>query len=195
MIRDNALRISGLLSTKMGGAPIYPPQPAGLWRQVGRNEPKYLVATNEDRFRRGIYVVWRRAAPYPSFVNFDGPDRSACHPKRSRTNTPLQALTLLNDEAYVEMAKAFAKRILEGPGQNGGKSVRDKVVYAFRRTLARKPSAREAEVLVASFTRARNRYETEAGARSRMRDLLGKSADDANMVSQAAWLTMWPASC
>ena len=86
MIRDNALRISGLLSERMAGPPVYPPQPDGLWRQTGRNEPKYRAAANEDRFRRGIYVIWRRAAPYASFVNFDGPDRSSRLP--SRTNTP-----------------------------------------------------------------------------------------------------------
>ncbi len=144
MIRDNALRISGLLSEKMGGSPIYPPQPAGLWRQTGRNEPKYVAATNQDRFRRGIYVVWRRAAPYPSFVNFDGPDRSTCHPKRSRTNTPLQALTLLNDEAYVEMALGLAIRVLE---YNPKSSLDERLLYAFRRTLARAPDAGELTVL------------------------------------------------
>ena len=144
MIRDNALRISGLLSHKMGGSPIYPPQPDGLWRQTGRNEPKYVAATNQDRFRRGIYVVWRRAAPYPSFVNFDGPDRSACHPKRSRTNTPLQALTLLNDEAYVEMALGLAIRVLEDKPKA---DLDERLRYAFRRTLAREPDARELTVL------------------------------------------------
>lgn len=144
MIRDNALRISGLLSEKMGGSPIYPPQPAGLWRQTGRNEPKYVAATNQDRFRRGIYVIWRRAAPYPSFVNFDGPDRSACHPKRSRTNTPLQALTLLNDEAYVEMALGFAIRVLEDKPKA---DLDERLRYAFRRTLAREPDARELNIL------------------------------------------------
>jgi len=144
MIRDNALRISGLLSEQMGGSPIYPPQPAGLWRQTGRNEPKYVAATNHDRFRRGIYVIWRRAAPYPSFVNFDGPDRSACHPKRSRTNTPLQALTLLNDEAYVEMALGLAIRVLEDKPKA---DLDERLSYAFRRTLSRQPDARELAVL------------------------------------------------
>jgi hypothetical protein len=144
MIRDNALRISGLLSEKMGGSPIYPPQPDGLWRQTGRNEPKYVAATNQDRFRRGIYVIWRRAAPYPSFVNFDGPDRSACHPKRSRTNTPLQALTLLNDEAYVEMALGLAIRVLE---DKPDADLDERLRYAFRRTLAREPDARELAIL------------------------------------------------
>ena len=145
MIRDNALRISGLLSKKMGGPPIYPPQPDGLWRQTGRNEPKYIAARNEDRFRRGIYIIWRRAAPFASFVNFDGPDRSSCFPKRSRTNTPLQALTLLNDQAFVEMAMSLACTILV----EGNKlSDRGKVSMAFRRTLTRTPNAREIEILL-----------------------------------------------
>ena len=145
MIRDNALRVSGLLSTKMHGPTVFPPQPPGLWRQTGRNEPKYETSVGEDRFRRGIYVVWRRAAPYPSFVNFDGPDRSACHPKRSRTNTPLQALTLLNDEAYVEMALAFAESILSETASDA--PMEEKLRYAFRRTLARDPSPIEIQVL------------------------------------------------
>ena len=151
MIRDNALQVSGILSNKMHGPPIYPPQPDGLWKQVGRNEPKYAAATDEDRFRRGIYIIWRRAAPYPSFVNFDGPDRSACHPRRSRTNTPLQALTLLNDEAYIEMALAFADSILSG---NPTLSVEKKIQIAFRRTVARAPTQQEIAAL-------HDLYETE----------------------------------
>ena len=152
MIRDNALQISGLLSTKMHGPPIFPPQPDGLWKQVGRNEPKYAAAKNEDRFRRGIYVIWRRAAPYPSFVNFDGPDRSACHPRRSRTNTPLQALTLLNDEAYVEMALGFAAKILS---QNPSASLDEKIHTAFRQALSREPRPNEVATL-------KELYETES---------------------------------
>ena len=156
MIRDNALRVSGLLSEKMGGKPVYPPQPDGLWRQTGRNEPKYVAAKNEDRFRRGIYVIWRRAAPYASFVNFDGPDRSSCFPKRSRTNTPLQALTLLNDQAYVEMALGFAASIIQEKSVSGDK---DGVRWAFRRALVRKPTEREVAVLEGLLQRERKRLQ------------------------------------
>lgn len=145
MIRDNALQISGVLSTKMHGPTIFPPQPDGLWRQTGRNEPIYTTSQGEERFRRGIYVIWRRAAPYPSFVNFDGPDRSACHPKRSRTNTPLQALTLLNDEAYVEMALAFAEKVLTQTPENS--TLDEKLHYAFRTALMREPTRAEMNVL------------------------------------------------
>ncbi|GIT38583.1 MAG: hypothetical protein Ct9H300mP7_5040 [Verrucomicrobiota bacterium] len=102
MIRDSGLAASGPLVNRMHGPPIYPPQPGGIWRHVGRNAPKFVVATNENRFRRGVYIVWRRGAPYASFVNFDAPDRGTCVVDRPRTNTPLQALTLLNDEAFVE---------------------------------------------------------------------------------------------
>ncbi|MBT3668218.1 MAG: DUF1553 domain-containing protein, partial [Opitutae bacterium] len=159
MIRDNGLQVAGLLSDKMGGPPIYPPQPDGLWRQTGRNEPKYIAAKTEDRFRRGIYVIWRRAAPFASFVNFDGPDRASCHPKRSRTNTPLQALTLLNDQAYVEMALGFAVSILE---KTEGQSDKDRVIHAVRRALSRDPSAREIEVLLSLLNEQSERLKSDS---------------------------------
>ena len=159
MIRDNGLQIAGLLSGKMGGPPVYPPQPDGLWRQTGRNEPKYIAAQTEDRFRRGIYVIWRRAAPYASFVNFDGPDRSACHPKRSRTNTPLQALTLLNDQAYVEMALGFAVSILE---KTHGQSDKERITHAVRRALSRDPSDQEIGVLLGLLNEQSERLKSDS---------------------------------
>lgn len=135
---------------------MFPPQPAGLWRQTGRNEPKYVIATDADRFRRGIYVIWRRAAPYPSFVLFDGPDRSACHPKRSRTNTPMQALVLMNDTAYVEAALGLARRVMQ---EEDG--VAASVERMFRLTLARRPSVREAAHLAAVVEQAQARLASD----------------------------------
>ncbi|QDU47868.1 DUF1553 domain-containing protein [Gimesia panareensis] len=149
-IRDNALAISGLLSTKMGGPPIYPPQPNGLWRHVGRNAPKYNTSTEEDRYRRGVYVIWRRSAPYPSFTNFDAPDRGACTINRSRTNTPLQALTLLNDPAYIEIATGLAKR-LATRGLTSGMTDRERIEYAFRLCLSRQPKTVEVDHLTKVF--------------------------------------------
>ncbi len=139
-VRDNALAASGLLSVKAGGPPVMPYQPDGLWRAVGRNAPKWKAATDEDRYRRGIYVVWRRAAPYPSFVNFDAPDRAACTVTRPSTNTPLQALTLLNDPAYVEMALALADRVLR---EKADADPAERLEYAFRLVVARAPDDRE----------------------------------------------------
>ncbi len=158
MIRDHGLAVSGLISYKMGGPPIYPPQPSNIWRHVGRNAPKYETDTDEDRFRRGIYVVWRRSAPYPSFVNFDAPDRGTCVVKRSRTNTPLQALTLLNDPAYVEMAHALAKRLIADLPEAEPKT---RIEKGFRLAVSRSPESNETEQLLTFFESERDRFQEE----------------------------------
>ncbi|MFO0928610.1 MAG: PSD1 and planctomycete cytochrome C domain-containing protein [Gemmataceae bacterium] len=111
-IRDNALAVSGLLTPRFFGPPIRPYQPAGLWLKVGGEKSEYVVSRGDERNRRGVYVVWKRSTPYPSFATFDAPARQMCSCKRARTNTPLQALTLLNDPVYVEAAQAFARRVL-----------------------------------------------------------------------------------
>ncbi|MEM6366383.1 MAG: DUF1553 domain-containing protein, partial [Planctomycetota bacterium] len=110
MIRDNALAIAELLSSKSFGPPIKPYQPDGLWRKVGGQRYPYVISPGEDRYRRGVYVVIKRGSPYPSLINFDASSRLACTVQRSRSNTPLQALTLLNDPVYVEATKAVACR-------------------------------------------------------------------------------------
>ena len=143
LIRDNGLAIANLLEEKMGGPPIYPPQPPRIWRQTGRGEPVYRVAQGPDRYRRGVYVIWRRVAPYPSFVNFDAPDRTRCVVERSTTNTPLQALTLLNDEAYLEMARGLANRILEAELTDD----RTRLLRAFQLCVARSPSEEDLSIL------------------------------------------------
>ncbi|MBE2285510.1 MAG: DUF1553 domain-containing protein [Prosthecobacter sp.] len=143
-IRDNALAIAGLLSLKQGGAPIRPPQPDGLWQKVGGQQYSYVVSPGDEKYRRGLYVVLKRGSPYPSFVNFDASARMACVVRRSRSNTPLQALTLLNDPVYVEATKAFARRIVsESPSHD----LDSRLQYAFRIALARKPQPQELAVL------------------------------------------------
>lgn len=173
-IRDNALTISGLLSNNMSGPPAYPPQPAGLWRQTGRNEPVFETDKGERRYRRGVYVIWRRAAPYPSFINFDAPDRMACVVARSNTNTPLQALTLLNDEAYIEMAKALSHRCLRS-----ATDVESQLRYAFRLCVARPPSKLEMAKLLDLFLAERARLENNATAVEQ----LAKGFDDAKKLT------------
>jgi len=147
-IRDNALSIAGLISLKQGGPSIRPPQPEGLWNKVGGQKYDYLVSPGEEKFRRGIYVVLKRAAPYPSFVTFDASARMACVVKRSRSNTPLQALTLLNDPVYVEAALAFAKRIVS---ETPEADVDTRVQHAFRLALARPPREAELKLLRALY--------------------------------------------
>jgi hypothetical protein len=153
MIRDNALSIAGLLSTGKGGPPIRPPQPDGLWKKVGGQDYKYEVSPGEQKHRRGLYVVLKRGSPYPSFVNFDASARMTCVIQRSRSNTPLQALTLLNDPVFVEAALGFARRIVtEQPGSDPD----TRLTHAFRIALSRAPSSAELAVL-------RSLYERQAG--------------------------------
>ena len=185
-IRDNALAISGLLSTKMGGPPIYPPQPQGLWRHVGRNAPKYNTSTEEDRFRRGVYVIWRRSAPYPSFTNFDAPDRGACTINRSRTNTPLQALTLLNDPAYIEIATGLARR-LATHGMNDGMTDRERIAYAFRLCVARQPLDVEVDHLTKVFEQELKHFQDHPQAAQKL--ISAKDRPEGVGASRmAAWL-------
>ena len=110
-IRDQALAIGGLLSPKMHGPPVYPPQPDGVW-QVVYNGSQWPTSSGENRVRRSIYTYWRRTAPYPAMLIFDSPDRQVCHSRRIRTNTPLQALVTLNDPVYLEAAGGLAHRSL-----------------------------------------------------------------------------------
>ncbi|QDT52506.1 Planctomycete cytochrome C [Caulifigura coniformis] len=142
-IRDNALAVAGLLSLKQGGPPIKPYQPDGLWVKVGGQRYDYEVSPGEDRFRRGLYVVCKRGSPYPSFVNFDANNRMSCRVNRPRSNTPTQALTLLNDPVYVEAAKAFARDVL----QENEATLDGRLTFAFRRATSRTPTSTELAVL------------------------------------------------
>ena len=144
-IRDNALAVAGLLSPTLGGPPVRPFQPAGLWEnKVGGDKVTYDLSTGEDAYRRGLYTVWKRGSPYPSFINFDATARTACTVRRSRSNTPLQALTLLNDPVYVEAARALAARVVrECPDT----SVSARLRHAFQICLARPPSPVELAAL------------------------------------------------
>jgi hypothetical protein len=142
MVRDNALAVAGLISFKQGGPPIKPYQPDGLWVKVGGQRYDYEVSPGEDQYRRGLYVVCKRGAPYPSFVNFDANNRMSCRVTRPRSNTPTQALTLLNDPVYVEAAKAFARSIAERKG-----GLEDRLSEAFRRATSRTPTSTELAML------------------------------------------------
>ena len=141
-IRDNALTISGLLSRKMGGPGVYPPQPDGCMN-LGQHKKTWRASQGEDRFRRAVYTYRWRATPHPALKVFDTPDAFAACTRRMRSNTPLQALTLLNDPAYFELSVGFARRIL----QEGQGSDARKLRWAFRRCLAREPDAGEIEIL------------------------------------------------
>jgi len=143
-VRDNALAIAGLLNLKQFGPPIRPPQPEGLWAKVGGQQYDYVVSPGDEQYRRGIYVVIKRGSPYPSFVNFDANARPACRVRRTRSNTPLQALTLLNDPVYAQAARAFAARIVR---EQAAADVDGRLDFAFRVALCRPPETTERAVL------------------------------------------------
>ncbi|NOX98737.1 MAG: DUF1549 domain-containing protein, partial [Verrucomicrobia bacterium] len=115
-VRDQALALSGLISNKIGGPSVYPPQPPGMWRAAFNGQRNWATSKGEDRYRRGLYTFWRRSVPYPSMATFDAPSREVCNLRRIRTNTPLQAFVTLNDPVYVEIAQAMARRIINEGG-------------------------------------------------------------------------------
>ncbi len=175
MIRDNALAISGLLDLKQFGPPIRPAQPDGIWTKLGGQAYDYEVSPGSEQYRRGVYVVLKRGAPYPSFVNFDASARLACTVRRSRTNTPLQALTLLNDPVYVAAANALAERVLV---ERSSVSLESQLDYAFQLCVARSPSPAEQQTLLqllnSQLVAAQNREpsgDTESAQRSAWTDV------------------------
>ena len=141
MVRDQALAASGLLSRKLGGAPVMPPQPAGVWQSVYNNKD-WVESKGEDRHRRAIYTFWKRTAAYPGFLTFDMPARDFCTARRTTTNTPLQALVTLNDVVYQEAAAALAESAKQAAV--AGAAPDAWIARAFERVVSRPPSAGEA---------------------------------------------------
>lgn len=146
MVRDQTLQTSGLLSGKMYGAPVKPPQPnLGLTAAFG-GSTDWKTSEGEDRYRRGLYTTWRRSNPYPSMATFDAPNREVCTVRRNSTNTPLQSLVTLNDPVYVEAAQSLARIALQQDGE-----LTAQITIAFRRCVLRPPTAAELEALTLLF--------------------------------------------
>jgi hypothetical protein len=161
MIRDVTLAASGLLSGKLGGPSVFPLQPEGVWKSPYSSE-KWTVSGGEDRYRRGLYTFVRRSSPHPAMMAFDATSREYCSVRRVRTNTPLQALTALNDEAAMDAARALAKHMVE----EGGDDPKARVIYGFRACVTRTPNEREVERLAALYRRQLDNFAanvTEAG--------------------------------
>ncbi len=156
MVRDNALKIAGLLTERLGGPSIKPYQPAGLWEELagGAGEAPYIQDKGPALYRRSLYVYRKRTVPHPVLATFDAPSRETCQVKRPRTNTPLQALELLNDVAYVEAARGLAQLMIA----EGGCTPDERIAFAFRRATARVPSPAELTVLKRGFERYRAAY-------------------------------------
>jgi hypothetical protein len=168
MIRDNALAVSGLLVDRLGGPSARPYQPAGVWNETSSsgNLQDYKPDPGSGLYRRSLYTMWKRTAAPPTLLLFDAPSREVCLVKRSRTNTPLQALALLNEVTFVEAARVLAERMLT----EGGSAPEQRIAYAFRRATARPPSAAELRVLADGLGRRLMRYRSNPEA---ARKLLG----------------------
>lgn len=157
MVRDQALAASGLLNDAMYGAPVKPYQPEGLWREV--SGARYEPDAGEDLYRRSLYTYWKRTVPPPSMVGFDAADRESCRVDRPRTNTPLQALTLMNDTTYVEAARKLGERMMMAEGDADAQ-----LQHGFELLLARAPNADELEALRAALDGYRSEFRADKRA-------------------------------
>jgi hypothetical protein len=155
MVRDQALVLSGRFSPKMFGPPVMPPQPDGVWRSV-YNGAKWKTAKGEDRYRRAVYTYWKRTSGYPSMLTFDTPSRDVCVVRRIATNTPLQALVALNDQAFVELAHGFAKRM------DGADGERAKIAAGYEQATGRQIESDKLDRLAKLYNDAVAAY--DAGA-------------------------------
>jgi hypothetical protein len=181
MVRDSVLTASGLLSRKIGGPSVFPPQPEGIW-DIPYSSEKWKPSEGEDRYRRGLYVFIRRSATYPSFMTFDATSREHTTVRRVRTNTPLQALTALNDEAYFEAAQALAVRVLR---DRTNASPSDRATYAFRLVATRTPKPEELARIAASYARQLERFRKDSDAAART--IKGYAIEGIDAAEQAAW--------
>jgi hypothetical protein len=179
IVRDLALAASGLLVRRVGGPSVHPPQPAGISELTYAGSARWLESKGPHRYRRGMYTWFQRTSPYPMLLTFDSPDSNVCCVRRDRTNTPLQALTLLNDTVFVECAQALGKRIVNFKTSR----LDDHLRYAFRLCLARQPTAGEMRVLGALYDdlvqACRKEPKTSA-------QLLGKTIEKGPHIAKAA---------
>ena len=166
-VRDAALAVSGLLVQRLGGRSVYPYQPKGLWMELN-NRPGYSKAykqgKGEDLYRRSMYTFWKRTVPSPMLKTFDAPEREFCTIRRSRTNTPLQALLLLNGPQFVEAARRLGERMMT----EAGRSIDERIIYGFRLVTARRPTADELAVFRDAYAANLKRYGADEAAALRL---------------------------
>jgi hypothetical protein len=191
LIRDNALAVSGLLDDRIGGPSVFPYQPKGLWEEMafggGYTGQSYTESTGRDLYRRSMYTVWKRTVPPPALTTFDAPDREKCTARRSITNTPLQALVLLNDPTYVEAARFLAARALT----QGGPSPAARINFAFRLATGRIPDAQERAVLLESEQEALADYRLHPSEAAALLTVgASRCSPKLNQNELAAWTTV-----
>jgi hypothetical protein len=187
MVRDNALAVSGLLSRQVGGPSVKPYQPAGYWQFLNFPVREYHADHGLNQYRRGLYTYWQRTFLHPSLLAFDAPSREECTVERPRSNTPLQALVLLNDPTYVEAARTLAECIL----RKGGPDLEPQIQFAFRQVLNRQAMPEELKVLTGLYRRHLGQYEKDrSAAEALMQTGEEPVAKDLDLVKLAAWTSV-----
>jgi hypothetical protein len=185
MIRDNALFVSGLMNDKIGGPSVLPYQPKGLWEEMAFggdfSAQTYVQSHGADLYRRSMYTFWKRTVPYPGLNTFDAPDREKCTARRTITNTPLQALLLMNDPTYIEASRALAERALTKP---------DRLNWMFRSVTDHDPSPKEADILNKLYQKEHARYADHKDAAEKLVAIGESKADPRDDPSDLAAWTM-----
>ncbi|QOV91094.1 DUF1553 domain-containing protein [Humisphaera borealis] len=184
MVRDQALAVSGLLSTKMFGPSVYPPQPEGMWQAAFNGERTYPTSKGEDRYRRGVYVFWRRTVPYPSMQTFDAPSREVCTIRRIHTSTPLQAFVTMNDPVYVECSQALGRRLIK----DGGETPEARIRFGLELILQRPASAEQIKPLAKLYQSELSHFLQDADdAKKLSSDPIGPLPAGMTPAEAAAW--------
>jgi mono/diheme cytochrome c family protein len=180
MVRDQALASAGLLSGKMFGPSVYPPQPDGLWQAAFNGQRTYPTSSGEDRYRRGLYTFWRRTVPYPSMQTFDAPSREVCTIRRISTCTPLQAFVTMNDPVYVECSQALGRRMMA----EGGETIESRIRFGLRLVQQRPPTDGQVAALVKLYKDEQERF---AASTDDAKKLAGAIPAKTDPAEAAAW--------
>lgn len=187
LVRDNALKISGLLCETIGGRSVMPYQPEGYYRELNFPTRKYHEDTGDNLYRRGVYTHWQRTFLHPSLLAFDAPTREECTAERPVSNSPQQALTLLNDPIFVEASRAFAERIIK----QGGESPADRIAFAYREALSRMPTPDEAELIAHLHEAQLDAFKADPNAAQAYIHVGASEPDEAlDPIELAAWTTV-----
>jgi hypothetical protein len=186
-IRDNALALSGLLNRAVGGKPVLPYQPPGIWEINEMSGLTWKHQRDAGQYRRALYIYHRRSTPYPSLLTFDAPSREVCIAGRARTSTPLQSLVLMNDPVYVEAARALAIRVL----REGGFTDEQRMNYAWRLAVSRSPTSAETRILQRTLEHQFATYrQDKAAAESLLKTGDLKNPADCDATELAAWTAL-----
>jgi len=187
MVRDNALTVSGLLAEQLGGPSVKPYQPAGYWAYLNFPVRHYHPDHGLNQYRRGLYTYWQRTFLHPSLLAFDASTREECVVQRPRSNTPLQALVLLNDPTYIEAARTLAERVL----RQQGRGVAERIAYAYREVLERPPTPDEIKILTALEQSQRSRYQKDGKTAAELLHVGFRPVPaDLDTAELAAWTTV-----